>query len=906
MIDIKQFKDNEILVPIVEKINKFINKNKLDKVRKLIDELGNLLEDQELRVPITYILSIIAENEISLINNKIIEQIIKFLDSTDEKIIINSIIIVGFSLLANPNEFKAIAARFVRFIKNENEDIRDNAHYFLQSLFEKKIFNPCKYKNVLIESLKLEKSEANLDLLVNYLLVCKNYIFSELYDLKNVINRLFMNFGAKDEELTKKLIKLSKKLFLSLKELDLDNFQLSKKESFIKNIDIMVKHVIPIKNEGYLSKLINRIKNSKNKDKEIFFYVKNADRKQIILYEVEKEKLLTFFSKKKISISDVLERYGNILENDIEAKNFVKILLKLKYIEGFLSDLGNFYPTNHMKELIISELQNKGILDFSRFNYLPSDLISRLIKELKEDLKFELLRTKDQDKLFLLKSIIEKISEDALKNNIIDLSEYRKILYEKDFIKLIKNLPSDLLSGKKKGIYWLTNLGVLKIKTEIDNSKILGYFSIPEVSRRLKIPKILIVDVLKDYLDARSGIYDNSREVFYYSRYINKKLKKISLIKDENEKEKQVKLLAKELNIDESILLTRLNRNLKIIGEEIKQMDEIKIDDYLEKTGMNEKAFFKFIENLGLNYYKNGDYLILKEEKINAVKKEVISNIIKRADKIGFARFSDFDITPHLIEKELASMIKNSDIYGIIYNSEKGAEYYSIKGIKDLMLENSFLFSFHDLFPGKNLTKEEINLLKEVLNDLIKKKILKGEFDENTLTFSSYDVIFAQDYNKVVEDFGKLINSFENIFEYEFNKIKWILTKEDYNISPQEIGEIQNSIDRINEQYVRWRNEVERFVRRANEELLKKQGYTYKKYKIMKKDILERDDIKLFEEDMEVQDLLNRFNNWIKLFNELELKYGNVIYYKKRLFNNPDDNETRFKLNELYKLLKLK
>ncbi|MHA1782844.1 MAG: hypothetical protein ACTSUL_05375, partial [Promethearchaeota archaeon] len=117
MIDIKQFKDNEILVPIVEKINKFMNKNKLDKVRKLIDELGNLLEDQELRVPITYILSIIAENEISLINNKIIEQIIKFLDSTDEKIIINSIIIVGFSLLANPNEFKAIAARFVRFIK---------------------------------------------------------------------------------------------------------------------------------------------------------------------------------------------------------------------------------------------------------------------------------------------------------------------------------------------------------------------------------------------------------------------------------------------------------------------------------------------------------------------------------------------------------------------------------------------------------------------------------------------------------------------------------------------------------------------------------------------------------------------------------------------------------------------
>ena len=38
---------------------------------------------------------------------------------------------------------------------------------------------------------------------------------------------------------------------------------------------------------------------------------------------------------------------------------------------------------------------------------------------------------------------------------------------------------------------------------------------------------------------------------------------------------------------------------------------------------------------------------------------------------------------------------------------------------------------------------------------------------------------------------------------------------------------------------------------------------------------------------------------WIKLFNNLELKYGNVIFFQKRLINNAEDQESRQKLDEL-------
>ena len=63
--------------------------------------------------------------------------------------------------------------------------------------------------------------------------------------------------------------------------------------------------------------------------------------------------------------------------------------------------------------------------------------------------------------------------------------------------------------------------------------------------------------------------------------------------------------------------------------------------------------------------------------------------------------------------------------------------------------------------------------------------------------------------------------------------------------------------------------------------------------------------IKYFEEDPEVIDLISSFNNWVKLFNELELKYGNIIFYQKRLINDTDNVENQKNLDDLLKKLKL-
>lgn len=194
--------------------------------------------------------------------------------------------------------------------------------------------------------------------------------------------------------------------------------------------------------------------------------------------------------------------------------------------------------------------------------------------------------------------------------------------------------------------------------------------------------------------------------------------------------------------------------------------------------------------------------------------------------------------------------------------------------------------------------------MNSVFEKLLKKKKLNGTFDEETLTFASPDVIFAQDYNKILFQFNKMITEYIKIFNTEFEKIKKILTKR-IMIFPQEIRMIQGIIDIINEKYIHWRNGFEAFVRKANTSLLKKQGFTVKKFKTMLFSTEKKEDIKFFEEDPEVIDLLSSFNNWVKLFNELELKYGNVIFYQKRLLNDTENVENRNNLNDLLKRLNL-
>ncbi|MFX1408850.1 MAG: hypothetical protein ACFFA6_00740, partial [Promethearchaeota archaeon] len=534
MFNLEEF-ENGNLIFIVGKLNKYLEKNKVTKISKLLEELEELLDKQEdFAVPITYILSILAENNFELISESLINRILKYLHSDNSKLKINSIIIIGFAIMAKARYYKVYSLEFIQFLIDKSEDVRNNVHYFLSELADK---NPEIFKSnidLLIESLLIENSKENIISSLNLLSYCDDLNFDQLYKFRNAVKHLIKSdFREKTSEISVELQNLIKKYFPSLQDFDLQDLKPDQLELLLDNQFLMKKINFTELSKNLkvnLKEYLNKLKKSPFKDEKIYFYVKAKDDITKI-YEIEKIKLINFFNEdKKITHENIVNTFSQIIENNSELKNIIKILLNLRIINGYYSNLGNFYPYNYLKYQLINNFQIKGMVSLKNYNFLPPEFLHDLIQDIANSTKQKLLLGKSKNAYYSLKKIQEQINSEAAKNNVIDLQPFRERLLDKDFITLIKNLPKEYLTTYHKGTQWITNIGLLKVKKEIENSKLIGYFDIGERSEKLEIRKTLLMDVLEHDVDLRSGIWDKEKEIFYYSKYLKERIEEISLL----------------------------------------------------------------------------------------------------------------------------------------------------------------------------------------------------------------------------------------------------------------------------------------------------------------------------------------------------------------------------------------
>ncbi|MFX0142151.1 MAG: hypothetical protein ACFFDN_51410, partial [Candidatus Hodarchaeota archaeon] len=590
MFNLEEFENNLILEK-VDKLNKYLSKNKTDKISKVVDELEGLLDQQELAVPITYIFSILSENRIKLISEELLQKIGVFLQSENAKLKINSLIIIGFAMLANSKYLDKYIQEFLKFLKDGSKDIRNNVHYFLPELAKKKAFLVNSEIDIILESLIIEENKDNVISLLNSLDYCEDLSFDQLYHFRNISKTLLTSFEDKRTSIIfVKLINLIKNYFPSLKEFDLENQEVNNIVNLLENQFLMKRHNFTVlsKNSSLtLKEYLKKFTKSKFRDKKVYFYVKTKEN-FIYIYELEKIKLKRFFEEeRKISNKKIRTTFSQIIDNNSELKLFIKTLDKLKIIDGYYSNIGFFYPYIYIKSKFLEELQLTGSINLKSYNFLKPKFINRIIKDISNLTNQQFLRDKNQEKYFSLKKFQDQINLEAAKNSTIDLKSFREILMEEDFIKLIKNLPKEFLSDFHKGTQWLTNLGRQKITNEIQNSKIVGFLDIIKISEKLNIGQLLLIDVFDQFLDYRSGIWNKKKDIFYYSKFLKDKINEITLIPDDKEKFDQIDKISKEFNIDKNHIISKIDENLQLIAEEIKQKEKIKIGEYLEKTGMD-------------------------------------------------------------------------------------------------------------------------------------------------------------------------------------------------------------------------------------------------------------------------------------------------------------------------------
>ena len=219
MFNSEEFRDYITIIPLVEKLNKYFKKNKLDKIPQIIEDLNSLLQDENVAIPVTYIFSILVERDPSLIPFEIIKNLEPYLDSEEKKLQLNTIIIIGFHLIKNSDKIKSYISKFIQILKQDSEEVLENTYYFLQKFIEPNRNLLCPYKNVLLDYLKSERNEKNQLSLLEFIEPCSNFDFDELYAFREVALHLISQYQNKvDSKIVSTLKRKISQLFPKFQE----------------------------------------------------------------------------------------------------------------------------------------------------------------------------------------------------------------------------------------------------------------------------------------------------------------------------------------------------------------------------------------------------------------------------------------------------------------------------------------------------------------------------------------------------------------------------------------------------------------------------------------------------------------------------------------------------------------
>ncbi|MHA1727040.1 MAG: hypothetical protein ACTSXH_19730, partial [Promethearchaeota archaeon] len=454
MFEAHNFEQYSNLYPIIKKLEKYLLKRNESKVLKQINVLEKLLKEERDLVPITYVLSIIAEKNPKFITGSLIKELIPFLERKEEKLRINVILILGFHILHNQKHLKENFSILLKHLEDPSEDVRINVHYFLTEILDKTEELELLQEDILINSLLMEKNEENIKSLLTYLSRLPRLKFENLLKLRNLLIGLISR-QAKDiaSPISSLILPLINKFYRTRKN---PNFESMAKEDlidYLENHFIMTRLEFRTKRgeEINFKNFLVVFKKNVNEDEVIFLYFPDKEKKKTIFLQFEKEKLLNYFSREKKFLQKELMKTFHVIFTKWELSNFIKTLIKLGFIKGYLSELGNFYSQAHVRKEVKKAFCNQGYLDLIEFNYIPGSFILKIFKGIIHEKKDIILEGKGQKRYYSLEKIKEQINLLAPKVSSIDLKEYREKLQDLSFIKLIKNLPRDYITSHHKG-----------------------------------------------------------------------------------------------------------------------------------------------------------------------------------------------------------------------------------------------------------------------------------------------------------------------------------------------------------------------------------------------------------------------------------------------------------------------
>ncbi|MHA1672038.1 MAG: hypothetical protein ACTSYI_00295 [Promethearchaeota archaeon] len=912
LIDIPPENLDKPLTKLVAKINQLHDKGKNVKIEPQVQKILEVLKSNPSNANVyLYIISILAEELPEIIPSDLFSYLESYLQEGSLKERVNTIITLGWWLLyqfdQNNDIDSGMVRIFIQLLEDSDAEIRSNTAYFLEKFPDTASAEFMIQIRSLVDCLQIETDAEVLGIVSTILHKIQPKL--SLRVIKKYLDELITIYeGSTNSSRNDAILSL---LIIEIPPLaDKVKKRASKKEilriinqhpPFVRYTDL---HQLAEEESMDVEDVESYMRDELDDALDfVLFYTEKHHKKMI---HFDKAELFKFLSETKIDLLTIHRTFQHIgITNSAIGAILIRDLMDKGEIRGFLSQ-DSFYSGQYIRNEIISILRKNGTIDLVeiRKRYEPR-LIDGILAEIIDEEIFEGIYDISKSQYFTFPKLTRDIENIMTRKNVIDLKPYRDQFGQENFLRLEQFCRDKFFTGFHTDHIWLTNLGLTRIQQSISTCEQIGEVDLDKIASELEIPVEIYRKVVKPVFKKKNGFWNREKSRFFFSKQVKKRIAEIQRESNKEVRESKIKALAMELQIDEEEIASKVDEKLNTIASRLMTLDVCEFKPLMRDLQMDYKELLEFIDSLNRpdGYIIIGNRIIFSKAKIESELAKLEKFVLESYERNEVLKISvlatRLKCSAQMIIDIIKSHINEGDIKGLWLIEDE--LYLTLHGIKNRMGRAEGFIDLHSFIEERAVTETELDFLEHIIKDLIVEKQLKGVYDEDSLMYQSQDVAgqasLVTERERFLTEFLPHVEDLEMAYVF----LKEILTKDD--IHPGDIEEYDDILAKTLRKIFSDETMIKRMMHNANQRLnrLRTSGeHPASKIKRDRKgkkssDAKSENRIDL-KEDEEIAGVLNDFANWKEIILAIEQKKGEIVFMKKKLKRNPDDEETRQKL----------
>ena len=907
-IEIPNLTDKK-LIKLIKNINEDYEKEKWNKFESHINTVIKWLK-REPNIAL-FILSLIAEEMPESFSHSIFSVIDSFLkgDKTKEKI--NAVIIYGSCLLhfLSQEDFSdmTILNDFIDLLLNSKSETRQNICFFLEQFPDSFDTQLLLKLNIFIKILEDESNSEVLKTTQKILLrlqpkMSMNILIKHIQQLRDLYE------NNKSAETSDVLLNLIENEIQSLKKRVQSNWsknqilrEIDNRPTLIRLTDInMISEQENLTLEDVENYLLSQI------DENTIYTLIFIDKNHKKLLELEKDKIITFLSQRKIKLEEIVRIFNDLgIKNNAVVMILIKGLLEKRIIKGYFTK-NYYYDWIYLKKEFLQRLQQNGTIDILNYSKsIDKETIHELINEIESQGILGIYNL-EKSKYHTFSALTKQIEKESYQTNIIDLHSYKSQFSSENFYKLEEYCRTKIFTKYHYKHSWLTHLGTTNIQQELSICEQIGECNVEKRAEKLGIHPSILLNITKKMFEHKNGFWNKEEKNFYFSKYVKRRISSIQDELDADKREELINSLADELQIDKDEISQKVDEKLNKIGKMLSEKDEFLINPLLRDLQMDYKEFLKFIDSLEKpdGYLVIHDKIIFSKKRIDeeqdklskSIKEIVLNNDIIEINSL----VSKYKCASQILINIVDNLLKTNEINGIWIKDNEN--FLTERGIQERMIKAKSYIDLNSIIEEITLSEEGLIFLEKILISLIEQKVLSGVYDPESHKFQSDSILGDADLDNERDHFRNEISPFLENVERTYNILRDILMQKD--LFPNDIDSYEEILEETIRKILQDQLVLKRIINNANSRINKfTQKSGKKKAKKGRKSGKEDRPYNNFADDEFITSLMNDFNNWKTLILAIEQKAGEIVFLRKKLKNNLEDPENKEKLKQILEFL---